>query len=141
MTADERRRRRAWMEVLVAPLVAVGFLCLCGWKPTQAGGGHGAMEAMFLALSALLAVLYATLLPIMRRMVHAGSLDRLRLAFRAAGQRFILTLLIAGTIAWLDRVDRRVFLVWIAIGYVVLSLVETIALVRWMRKTEKRACT
>lgn len=134
-------RRRAWAEVLLTPLVSAGVLCLTGWRLTEALSGRTGLQAMVLALVLVLAIVYVTLLPTISRMVHAVSLDRLRLAMRAAGQRFILTLLSAGTIAWMRPGQRKVFLVWIAAGYVVITLAETVALVRWMRKTESKACS
>jgi len=96
---------------------------------------------MLLAQATLLAVLYSTLLPIMRRMGRADSLDRFRLALRAAGERFVITLVVGGAIVWAGSVNRRVFLIWIAIGYVLMTMAGTLALVAWMRKTEKRKCT
>lgn len=137
----ETKWGRSWAEVLLTPLSASLLMCLVGWRPTQVWAGEGAIKSLILAQALLLTVLYATLLPIMRRMASADSLQRLQLAFRAAGQRFILTLLAAGSVAWTRPADRRVFLVWIAVGYVTLTLAETIALVRWMKRTENRPCT
>ncbi|MBI4580819.1 MAG: hypothetical protein HY718_14015 [Planctomycetes bacterium] len=123
------------------PLVASLLLVIIGWWPTQARGGPPAIEAMLLAQAVLLGVVYATVLPALRRMLSAGPTERLKLALRAAAQRFVLTLAAAGGAAAAGWVDRQAFLVWIGIGYVVLILAETAALVRWMRCSETKPCS
>lgn len=133
--------RRAWIEVLVVPLAAGLLMSAIGYWPTAARAGRAGVEAMVVAQAMMLAIVYATLLPIVWKVATADGPGRMVLAFKAAGRRFILTLLAAGAFTWLEPVDRTVFLVWMGMGYVVLTLAETIALVRWMSKTEKQACT
>lgn len=133
--------RWAWFEVLVTPVALSVLMCGLGWQFTHERSGRGGLQAMLLAQVLLLTVVYATLLPKLPRMTRAADLERLKLAFKAAGQRFVLTLLVAGAIAWRWPAQREVFLVWIAVGYVVFTLAETVALVRWMKKTESKACS
>lgn len=133
--------RRGWTELLLTPVVVTMILSLLGGSATRTRFGQTGIDAMIAALALLLAVVYGTLLPKLRRMAQADGLGRLRLGFTAAGQRFFLTLAAAGAIAWKWPAGREVFLVWIAAGYVVLSLAETVALVRWMKRTESKACS
>jgi hypothetical protein len=140
MTRDSGHGRRRWLEVLLVPLVTSLLIGLVGWWPTVWYRGWAGIEAMMLAHAMLLLVVYATLLPVLRRMVWAGHAQRLRMGLVAGVQRFFAILSIAVAIAWFEPVDRTVFLVWIAAGYTVVALAETIILAKWMSRTEIRAC-
>lgn len=133
--------RRAWRELVLVPLATGVLSGVVGVWPTYVLGGWAGVKTMLLALAILAAVLYRTLLPIRRKMVLVGDVQRLRVAFGVGGQRFVLILVVAVAASWFEWANRELFLVWIAIGYVTMMLAETIALVRWMRNTETRACT
>lgn len=141
MRVEDRCGRRARMELFLAP-VATGVLSgVVGAWPTYVLGGWAGVKTMLLALVILMAVLCKTLLPVRRKMALANETRRLRIALGVAGQRFVVILAVAVAASWFEWANRERFLVWLAIGYVTLTLAETIALVRWMRKTETRACT
>jgi hypothetical protein len=133
-SAAEGWQGRAWL-VLTPPAMSVLMIAI-GWQTTQARGGRPAVEAMILAQIVLLAIVYSSLLPILRRMAKADAANRLKLAMRAGGQRFLLTLVAVAVVIVGGWAERRPFLLWIAIGYVVMTLAETIALTRWLNETE-----
>lgn len=135
--AEESSRGLAVM-VLVPAAMSVAMLAL-GWRRTDTLGGRPAVEAMLLAQILLLAVVYASILPIVRKLSAADGLGRLKLAMQAGGVRFLLTLAVVAVVLIGDWVERRSFLVWIGIGYVVMTLAETVALARWLNKTGNSA--
>jgi hypothetical protein len=141
MSCNADSGRRLWAEVVFAPLATSLLIGMLGWWPTAQLAGRGGLEAMLLALALLLVIVYRTFLPMLRRMAEAGNAERLRMGLLAGWQRFVAILLVTAAIAWFEPVDRTAFVVWIGAGYAIVTLAETIALVRWMRKTEIRACT
>ena len=126
------------MLVLV-PLVMTLVMLAIGWQTTQTRGGRRVVEAMILAQGVLLLVVYSSLLPILRKLATADGNTRLKLAMRAGVQRFLMTLVAVGIIIARDWAERRPFLIWIGIGYIVMTLAETIALSRWLQHTENPA--
>lgn len=130
---------RAAVVALGWPLVVVMALGAIGFLPTRRLAGATGVEAMMAALGVVLGAVYATLLPAMRRMTAAADpAARFKAAFRAGLERMVITLAVAGAIAWRVRLDVRSFLVWVAISYVVTIKVETLILIRWSRRLEKR---
>ncbi len=121
------------------PLAASVFLLVVGYFPTKALAGSGGVAAMLAAQAMVLAVVYATLLPAMSKMVRAEPRHRFQVALAAAGVRFFVTLVLAVLMAWLSGLAPAPLLVWIGIAYVVMIQVETIALVRWMKKLENES--
>jgi hypothetical protein len=141
MSCNADSHRRLWAEVVFAPLATSLLIGMLGWWPTVHLAGRGGLEAMLLAQVLLLVIVYRTVLPLLRRMAEADSAERLRMGLLAGCQRFVAVLLVTAAIAWFEPVDRTVFLVWIGAAYAIVTLAETVALVRWMGKTEIRACT
>ncbi len=128
-----------WMMVMVVPVAATGLMTLVGWRSTSARGGSAAVLAMFAAQAVVLGAVYLTVLPMASRMRAADSPTRLKLGFQAGGVRLIATMAAAIGVVVTELVEKRPFLLWIGLYYVVTTLAETIALTRWMRNTGKQA--
>lgn len=139
-TGSRTTGRRTMLPLLIVPVAVSLVLLAIGWRPTLARGGRPAIEAMLAAHAVVLAAMYVTLLPAVNGMRSAGASERFKLAFKAAGQRFIVTLVAAAVVAGGKYVDHRPFLVWVAVAYVVLTLAETVVLARWMREAESSSC-
>lgn len=135
--AEERSKNPALL-VWVPPVMSL-LMLVVGWRRTEAWGGRPAVEAMILAQILLLAVVYVSILPIFRQLAQADPLNRLKLTMRAGGIRFLLTLAGVAVILGGGWAERRPFLLWIGIGYVVMTLAETLALARWLRKSGNSA--
>lgn len=122
------------------PVLAAGLLAAAGYWPTQRLAGPEGVRSMLAAVTIVLAVVYATLLPAMRKMAVVEPAARFKLALKAGAQRFILTLAVAGAIALTGALPLTGFLVWVALAYVVMIKAETAALLWWMRRLENRPC-
>jgi len=120
------------------PLVAWILLAVVGYMPTRTLGGDGAVRAMLTAQAAVVVVVYGTLAWAMVRMSQAGPSNRYLIAMKAGSIRFVLTLIIGAIIGWRGGIDRTVFLVWVAVAYVVMIMVETLTLISWSRRLESR---
>lgn len=130
----DRRWPAAW------PLVGCVILAAAGYYPTAVLAGQRGLRAMAVAQVVVLAVVYATLVPAMRRLAMATPERRLQVALSAAVVRFVATVFIAAAVAWRGIVDPAVFLIWVGIAYVVMIKIETLSLIAWMRVLEKRPC-
>jgi hypothetical protein len=133
-TADELRRLVGRLFLL--PLGGGCLLAMAGYFPTRSLGGQVGVEAMVVAQAVVMAVVYATLVPAMRRMVGADAQGRFRIALKASVIRFLLTVFLASVVAWRGDVDPTAFLVWVGITYVVMIKVETWALIHWSKRLE-----
>lgn len=123
--------------VLAAPLVVAGLAVAIGWQITLSRAGEPGVRAMLAGAGLVLGVLYVTLVPVIRKIAAAEPSARLTMGMRAGGQRFLLTLLLAGMVAWRGGLHTRSFLLWTAVIYVLVVQAETIALVAWLRKSGK----
>lgn len=140
MTNGGAHPRRSRVYLASLPLVGWAVLAAVGYYPTALRGGRAALTAMVAAQAVVVVIVYVTLLLAMGGMVGVGPPERLKLAFKAATVRFVLTLAVVGAVAWRGPLSAPAFLVWAAISYVVMIKVETIALIGWIRILERRAC-
>lgn len=130
-----------WMprRLLLLPLAAGVVLAAAGSYPTWVLKGEAGLKAMLAAEILVIAVVYVTLVPVMRRMTAAEPVERLRLAIKAGVVRMIGTLAVAGAVAWRGRLDTAAFLLWVAMAYVILVKAETLALYYWNRRLESHS--
>jgi len=133
------RSRMAW-GMVVLPVAGGALATAVGYWPTRSLSGPSGVTAMLLAQALVLGAVWATLWPALGRMAAAEAAARLAPAFKAAGQRFVLTVLVAGVVGWHGGANARVFLVWVAISYVMATMAETIGLVWWLRSLKRPAC-
>lgn len=120
-------------KVGILPLVCCLILAAIGYLPTQSYGDSDATRAMLIAQFMVVLIVYASLFPAMRRMIEADANRRFLIALKAGVIRLILTVPVAAIIALRVELNTTVFLIWVAITYVVLIKAETIALVLWSR--------
>ncbi len=120
------------------PLAGVAALLAAGYYPTWRICGDAGTRAMLAALCLVAGVVYASLLPAVRQIAVSKPVERLKIGFRAAVIRMVLTLAVAALVAWKTWVQPGPFVVWVAISYVLLIKVETLVLLRWIRQDEKR---
>lgn len=92
---------------------------------------------MIAAQAVVAAVVYGTMVPVVRGMATTDGPGRLRLGLLAAGIRFLLTAAIGAVIAWRGLVQPAVFLIWLGISYLVLIKIETLTLIYWAGKLDK----
>ncbi len=133
-SAGQMTRAGRWLVLL--PLGAWAVMAAVGYLPTKSLGGRPGVEGMIVGQAVVLAVVYATLLPAVRRMVGLDAPGRLRLGLKAGAIRLIVTLSVITVIACVGGVAPVSFLVWVAIAYVVIIQVETLALVYWNKPPE-----
>jgi len=93
---------------------------------------------MVAAQLVVVAVVYGTMMPSLRRMSARDGPGRLRLGLKVGGIRFLLTAAIGAVIAWRGVVQPTVFLIWLAISYVVLIKMETLVLIQWAGKLDRK---
>jgi len=127
---------RVARRLLLLPLAAWAVMATVGYVPTQSLGGWSAVKAMIVGQAVVVAIVYATLVPAIRGMAGADAQGRLRVGLRAGAIRLGVTLPVAAAIAWYGSLDAVVFLVWVAIAYVVMIKVETLTLIWWNKRLE-----
>ena len=137
-TQASGRIRGVW-GLVFWPLLACGILVALGWQPTQQHGGPGAVTAMLLGQGVVVLVTMVTLLLSVARLADVDAAGRTRVAFKVMAIRLVATLAVIVLLALRFSVNVTVLLLWTAITYFVLVQVETLTLVRWMRRLEKNA--
>ena len=140
MTPECQRVRLPWAW-LALPLAGWGVLVLIGYWPTRVCGESRGIAAMLTAQVLVVATVYVTLIPAMVKMAGTDAPGRLNAGLKAATLRFLFTLGLMGLVLWRGDVERPIFLVWVAIAYVVMIKCETLVLVRWARLLERASCS
>jgi hypothetical protein len=114
---------RSYLRFLVWGVVAVAVVALLGYLPTQRLAGSGAIPAIFAGCS--VGILSAALgaLPI----VFAGSSPaaKVQAGLLTIGVRFGSVLLLGLAAVLSGRFERRPLVVWVAVSYVVLLVIES----------------
>lgn len=113
----------------VLPVVVAGLLLAAGYWPTRIMAPADGIRSMVAAQVLVVFTVYLTMVPALRRMARKDAAGRFQLVFRAAVVRFLVTLGLTGLILWRGGVDAKVFLIWLAISYLVMLMVETLILV------------
>ena len=134
--ADAGSRKGRWL--LWLPLAVAVVLAVAGYYPTRRLRGDEGIRAMVVAQAVVLAVVYATLLPAVRQMASADPTRRLRAGLRVGTVRLIVAGCVIGLAAWREVAEPRVLLIWAAIAYVVMIKIETLVLVNWLARGERR---
>lgn len=129
---------RVARRLLLLPLASFAVMVAAGYFPTRSLSGSSGTTAMIAAQAVVVTIVYATLLPAMGRMVGADARGRFRVALKAGAIRLMLTLAVISVIAWRGSVEPAAFLTWVAIAYVVMIQVETLALVHWNKRLENQ---
>jgi len=93
---------------------------------------------MWLALGVVWLVILVTMRVGLTRMASAPQTERLKIGMAVGVVRMFATVSIAAVIGFRQLVDPQVFLIWVALSYVVMIKVETIALLRWDKLLEKQ---
>lgn len=115
--------------------VGVGLIAV-GYFPTQWAAGSEAIPAMCVSIGVVVMIGVVTLAIAMRRMAAVDATRRLGVGFMTAGQRFGATMLIAIVMAFGSGEHKNVGLIWLGIAYVVVTMIETLALVHWNARLE-----
>ncbi|MHC4444201.1 MAG: hypothetical protein ACYTF1_03395 [Planctomycetota bacterium] len=125
-------------RLYIFPLVTWVILAALGYIPTHLLSGWYGIQAMLIAQSAVVAIVYITMLQAMRQMVSADKPGQFKIALKAGVVRFLLTLLVIVFILWNGGLDATVFLLWAGIAYIVMIKVEAIILIKWGKLLESR---
>jgi hypothetical protein len=123
---------RAAAGFAAAALGALAAAAAIGYLPTVARGGAAAAPALFAgcAIAALGAGVGAV--PILRAVAAGGSEKPQAAAVWAMGLRFVTTVGAALLAMATGALPPKPLLAWVAIGYVVLLVVETRWTLRWL---------
>lgn len=130
------KRTRTARKLLALPVLGWLLLAAGGYYPTRSLAGDDGLQAMIVAQTLVVAVVLATLLLAMKRMVGKPPLDRFKAAMSAAAVRFLATGGLLIVIAVRGHVHVFAFLLWGAVSYLAMVLLEAIALARWFRYLE-----
>jgi len=129
---------RTARRLYLLPLAGWVVMAVAGYLPTQSLSGWRGVEAMIVAQAVVVAIVYATLVPAVRRMAKADAQDRFQHALKAGVIRLMLTLLASVAVAFGSPVEPGAFLIWVGTAYVVMINVETLILVYWMKHLERQ---
>ncbi|NLX12357.1 MAG: hypothetical protein GXY44_01710 [Phycisphaerales bacterium] len=116
-------------RMYVLPVVVAGLLLAAGYWPTRIIADTDGIRSMVAAQVLVVFTVYLTMVPALRRMTRNDASARFQLVLRAAVVRFLVTLVSTGLILWWGVVDAKVFLIWLAISYLIMLMVETLILV------------
>lgn len=135
-----RDRKRVVFKLCLLPLAGWALLALGGYIPTGRLAGAAGVRAMLLGQGLVALIVLATLLSAMRRMVGRSPVDGCKIAWMAGIVRFFVTVPLLAGAAWTGRIPVVAFLIWAAITYVVMVMLEAIALTLWTNylESEKR---
>jgi hypothetical protein len=100
--------------------------------------GRG-QDGLMASVGVVTFIVYATLIPTMFRMARVSAAVRLALGLRVMGIRFVATVAVAVMLVVRRVFDAEPFLIGIASAYVVLTMIESVILVRWNNQLENQA--
>jgi hypothetical protein len=123
-------------KIYLLPAAAALILAAVGYFPTRLLAGRAGLAAMVAAQAIVLVVIYGTLAPALSRMTADGA-ARLRIGLAVGVVRFLLTMLLGAVIVWKSFFVPPVFLIWLAVSYVVLIKVETWTFIWLGKKLDK----
>lgn len=120
--------------VLVTGLV----LAAAGYFPTRNLAGTAGVAAMLTGICVAVVSAAAGMTPPILAM-HASAIERQKSLMMGMGLRFLVTLLLTVATVFSGFLPQTPLVVWIAIAYLVLLLVDTWALVGLLKRMEKNA--
>lgn len=124
-----------WRLMLLPPLASI-VLAAVGFWPTRSMAGGGAVGMMLLAQGIVAGIALATLAVCMKRMIGREPQTRFQMVLLVGVIRLFVTIPVAWLVAYQYRATAAVFLLWVAITYFVMILVETLALIHWNKQLE-----
>jgi hypothetical protein len=114
---------RRYLLFLTA-LVGLSLVLLAiGYRPTRSMAGEAALPAMLLACAVSFVGSAVGALPIATARV--GGLEGLKRFTASMVLRLLLVAALAGAVIWLLDPERKPFLLWLAISYLVLLMADT----------------
>lgn len=139
MPAEEDRKHTA-RKLYLLPLAGWAAMIAAGYYPTRLLAGQSGLWAMLLAQALVALIVYATLVPAMRSMRGKSPVACFKTAMTAGVVRFLVTVFLLAVIAWQGRIHVVAFLLWGATAYMVMVMLEAVALSLWMKylESEKR---
>lgn len=119
------RAAASWLVASAGTIVVLG---LVGWWPTRGSAGEPGVAALAAGCAVALAGSLAGALPVLAAVARGGARRPQAVAGWAMALRFGATVAGALTVALGSGLPRRPLLLWVALGYAALLVVET----RWM---------
>ncbi len=119
-------------------LVTGLVLAAIGYLPTRNLAGTSGVAAMLTGICVGLVSAAAGMVPPILSL-HASAIERQKSSMIGAGLRFLVTILLTVATVFSGFLPRTPLVLWIAIAYLVLLLVDTWALVGLLKRTEKTA--
>ena len=133
------RSENRWKRIrlmLIPPALSLVLAGLGLWPTIRLAGAHH-VDAMLLGIGIVLASI--TMWMGLARMSRATRPERFQIAMAAGIVRFFASLAVAGFFAWKSIVEPGTLLIWVAISYVLMIKVETLAFIHWDRQLENNA--
>ena len=116
----------AWRRYLLFLAALVGLtlvLLAAGYLPTHSIAGEAALPAMLLACGVSFVGSAVGGLPI--AMARAGGMEGLKRFTASMVLRLLVVAALAGAVIWFLGPERKPFLLWLAISYLVLLAADT----------------
>ncbi|MFQ5351194.1 MAG: hypothetical protein ACE5EG_12195 [Thermoanaerobaculia bacterium] len=115
--------RRRYLLFLVALVGPTGALLAVGYLPTRSLAGEAALPAMLLACAVSFVGSAVGGLPIAT--ARESGLEGLKRFTASMVLRLLVVAVLAGAVIWFLDPERRPFLLWLAISYLVLLVADT----------------
>lgn len=126
----------AMARLMGLALVTGLVLAAIGYLPTRNLAGAPGVAAMLTGICVVLVSAAAGLAPPILSL-NAPAIERQKSLMVGAAVRFLVTLLLTVSTVFSGFLPRTPLVVWIAIAYLVLLLVDTWAMVALLKRTEK----
>lgn len=109
----------------IALVGVAALLALIGRLPTSRLGGSSGVEAMWMALAIDVVASSLAGLPITFARVHPRKEQLISVSLGSMALRMALVVLLALAFVLAGKVHEKAFLLWVAIGYLVLLPIDT----------------
>jgi len=116
---------RRYLLFLVALVGLTLLLGAIGYLPTLSKAGETALPAMWLALGVSCIGSAIGAVPIATARAGSGGMEGLKLFTASMVLRLLIVAALAGAVIWLVGPERKPFLLWLAISYLVLLAADT----------------
>lgn len=135
---DKPNPAGVYARLALASLAMAAAVAAAGYWPTLKWAGADGVPAMLAGVGIALVAALAGLAPPALAM-HRAAQERISAMFQGIVARFAVAVMLTLAAALSDWVARRPLLIWMAIGYIALMIVDNVALVRLAKRAEKTA--
>lgn len=116
---------RRYLLFLAALVGLTSVLAAIGYLPTVSKAGEAALPAMWLALGVSCIGSAIGAVPIATARAGSGGMEGLKRFTASMVLRLLIVAALAGAVIWFVGPERKPFLLWLAISYLVLLAADT----------------